>query len=1233
MGPPAFAYVQPPCYQVRPFGARPAQASASLAGRRPRGPSLRCRRSWSRSGPKSARLLLSAAAGMGVHSALSVCAGRERPLTEETGSVHEEDGELSVDGRPIKYTLFSPAAGDSGSRGPKPAVLFIHGLGGNRQKHSRLARRLCSSLGALVMVPDVVPISSPLTVKEEAAINEAVAHAEWLSRRDDVDDSGIVLSGFSAGGATALEAAAELQGKGLQPAALLLLDPVPWKRTSQAAGKVEPLPGGILVLQSEPSPFNNQGSFLRSILPLLAERQRLQLKLGGVGDLRMLTVIDAKHVDAENAGAWLEESEPPLKQARTSGDDALAEGKEEPGTLLDKLEGPGSCKCASTYYTLAEAFLIDAAGALRRSRFSGIWRAIGLSSWKPASEFEARLAAAISEGAARYESTPEALMQQALEEKGRPEAPAWLEWVKARSSHCLNFFLGVQCEDMTKEQAEVFVQEILEWGAAYPKIAQRIRYNKEIVQCELLREKLGAVMENCKSRGEESIVAHVLKNHRPALQEGDVTFVKNLGTGSIAQVALVNIRGSSGDSVMKMTWDEDEANFSADFDVFEWFRSKPQMLSWVMGDRADKFKMFLTTVLAKRDEIMGEFDLTQEAELTVEGKQVLDKVYNQLVFGERLQKTKLKVPNVRAHGKNMLEQEFASGMSLAELWQQPCLATKPATFIYVELVAPILGRMLFTEGFAHADAHSGNLRYDDATGIFWVIDWGAVVRLDERKRRSLQQLVVELGLEEAASLDIAKATALSNSFTNAGSLELGLWKHLFDPAKYEAPEGFDLAEFERSFADNPQLVLTVETIAMHGQMIRYVVEKARAGDGGSWLSIRKSNQKASLLTQWETMASWDLLESVKAVDCQQAERHIKDGQSIFALGSDSQFDVMGIALHRNNLSMVTALKECWEEMRPSQAASLKKVLGLQEAMTQVDQRRRQGDTAQYFARQAGGKEQVPCYAEKPQDLPGDCDPVVPRVVISGAGGAGAACNGCYQEDGRLDGYPKYSKVGEPGVIIFKEGEYGNWRVHDGYDADAKQSSPYCCSGVDQYFCIDSNKEEKPLAGTWTSHRENNLPEPSVTWQPVMILNGTELCTVEEDGDDWLKVECGATRGFVRKRDVVVTDLRHVRDANVQAESRTEQEGEGLEAAPVEPSRAAAQAAAAMARIHEVREEHASSKMQNQEFVALRCAPALLRERSRRSMEATGGNIEEALDMMYSDASRKQSGAAEPSSKE
>lgn len=377
------------------------------------------------------------------------------------------------------------------------------------------------------------------------------------------------------------------------------------------------------------------------------------------------------------------------------------------------------------------------------------------------------------------------------------------------------------------------------------------------------------------------------------------------------------------------------------------------------------------------------------------------------------------------------------------------------------------------------------------------------------------------------------------------------------------------------------------------------------------------------MRQWETMASWDLLHAVKNVDCEQASRWIQEGQSMLAFDSDSKVNAMDLALQQNNLQMVSVLKNAWQKSRPAQSGTLEdRWPGLQAAQEKLNSCRANGTTTQQFAKHSRGRREVACYTSKPEETFVDCD-VTPGLTVSGAGGQGSACNGSYQVEGRLDGYPKYRNIQNSSIVIFKEGEFGNWRIRDGYQADEQQQSQYCCTGTDQYICSGSSDMEKPPASDWTTYRNDNEPVPSVTWDWSSLPNGTEL-QVLENGGDWCKVTAGNVIGWVSTRDMITVALSGSVDSQ---EHICLDSGAANSDSPADNAFEAAQTEAALTRLHRIRDEHASPQMKSHEYLAVRCAPPLLRERSRSSLETSHGNVEEALHALYKDGATPESDTA------
>merc|ERR1711941_14238 len=69
---------------------------------------------------------------------------------------------------------------------------------------------------------------------------------------------------------------------------------------------------------------------------------------------------------------------------------------------------------------------------------------------------------------------------------------------------------------------------------------------------------------------------------------------------------------------------------------------------------------------------------------------------------------------------------------------------------------------------------------------------------------------------------------------------------------------------------------------------------------------------------------------------------------------------------------------------------------------------------------------------------------------------------------------------------------------------------------------------------------------------------------------------------------------------------------------VSPSRSAASNAASLARIHRIHDEHYSPRMQSEEFLAIRCAPPIMREQSRQALQEAEGSVQQAISTLESD---------------
>jgi len=333
-------------------------------------------------------------------------------------------------------------------------------------------------------------------------------------------------------------------------------------------------------------------------------------------------------------------------------------------------------------------------------------------------------------------------------------------------------------------------------------------------------------------------------------------------------------------------------------------------------------------VLTKEDDIVNEFDITREFEATKEGAEHVNACEEYILpaYEARSLPFTLRVPHVVNHGHYVLEQGFAGGQSLEEL--QTAAANSSATLMqqlrqlsqenastvegllrqlavvataapvaaaeglsksdaamdlkvaasaaeaYTQGFLPVLGCMLMSRGKAHADAHSGNLRYDMQTNELWVIDWGAIVELDSQQRAGLRSLVTELARGELRSVDV---TASMNAEVMLAGSRLGvdLWQNLFDPEQYEVPRDLNVPELMKSM-DNPRLVLCIESIALASRMVMGINQAGRElmRNSAHWFAkVRKSRVppeafnsvwRPSLLSQWSSVANLALLESAKS---------------------------------------------------------------------------------------------------------------------------------------------------------------------------------------------------------------------------------------------------------------------------------------------------------------------------------------------------------------------------------
>jgi len=116
--------------------------------------------------------------------------------------------------RKIEGTLFLPRqAGDR-----RPAALFLHGWGSNRQKHF-LPAELLSESGVVCLAIDLRGHGKTdrlgASVSARDNLCDARASYDFLASRRDVDDRSILLAGYSYGGFLAILLAADRKARWL----------------------------------------------------------------------------------------------------------------------------------------------------------------------------------------------------------------------------------------------------------------------------------------------------------------------------------------------------------------------------------------------------------------------------------------------------------------------------------------------------------------------------------------------------------------------------------------------------------------------------------------------------------------------------------------------------------------------------------------------------------------------------------------------------------------------------------------------------------------------------------------------------------------------------------------------------------------------------------------------------------------------------------------------------------
>ncbi len=203
----------------------------------------------------------------------------------------ESDRRVAASGQSLAYDLFAPVPRRNPPP-PYPAVVLTHGFARAKEQHRNNARHLAER-GMVVLVPN---LSSLLGGEADQIRNvqDTADHVKWLVSRGRtpgdpiaglVDAERVGLAGHSAGGAVTFEAAVALQAGAVVPAAVCLLDAVPWERTLAKARELAPV--AFSSLRSEPSSCNASGS----VVSLL---ERIYFP---VDDVR---IVGASHCDPEN---------------------------------------------------------------------------------------------------------------------------------------------------------------------------------------------------------------------------------------------------------------------------------------------------------------------------------------------------------------------------------------------------------------------------------------------------------------------------------------------------------------------------------------------------------------------------------------------------------------------------------------------------------------------------------------------------------------------------------------------------------------------------------------------------------------------------------------------------------------------------------------------------------------------------------------------------------------------
>ena len=191
--------------------------------------------------------------------------GAAAPASAALFAVDVERGTRTTSaGDTIAYDLYRPIPAAGQPAPPWPAVILNHGFARDRSRHA-LTALVLAQRGLVVLTPDLVNLlgGEPAQLRNVA---NTVDHVRWLRTRTAttgdaldgrIDIRRIALAGHSAGASISMEAAIDAAAAGIDIAALVLLDGVPWPRTVSLVPRLPLL--AYVSLRSESGPCNAFG--------------------------------------------------------------------------------------------------------------------------------------------------------------------------------------------------------------------------------------------------------------------------------------------------------------------------------------------------------------------------------------------------------------------------------------------------------------------------------------------------------------------------------------------------------------------------------------------------------------------------------------------------------------------------------------------------------------------------------------------------------------------------------------------------------------------------------------------------------------------------------------------------------------------------------------------------------------------------------------------------------------